>query len=184
VPWKTEIYAAVVPFLLVPLGISLVFVVLIRTIPELVQGIINGTSLATGAGLYATATGFAAGAVAQTVSAGMAARSAGQLASEQLTDAELAGQAPASPAARAGWLGVRSAASLGGAALQNVGDRLSGRVPPHGTRMGQVSGAMDRDREAKIKERTKEASAAVPPSVTPPAGPPKPPSTENKDPTS
>jgi type IV secretion system protein TrbL len=185
-PWTTINAAQLTQswtILLVPLGISLVFVVLIRTIPELVQGIINGTSLATGAGLYATATGFAAGAVAQTVSAGMAARSAGQLASEQLTDAELAGQAPASRAGRAGWLGVRSATNLSGAALQNVGDRLSGRVPPHGTRMGQMSGAIDRDREAKVKARTREDGAAAP-GVTPPAGPPKPPATENKDQTS
>jgi type IV secretion system protein TrbL len=142
-------------FLLVPLGISIVFVVLIRTIPELVQGIINGTSLSTGAGLYATATGVAAGAAAHTVSAGMAATSAGQLASEQLTDAALRGEAPASRAGQFAWLGVRTAANLGGAAAKNVGDRLSGRVPPHGTRIGQMSNAMDQKRKEIEQARTK-----------------------------
>jgi type IV secretion system protein TrbL len=72
-PW-TAIDAAALTrswtFLLVPLGISLVFVVLIRTIPELVQGIVNGTSLSNGIGLYGTVTGFAAGAAAGSVSAG------------------------------------------------------------------------------------------------------------------
>jgi type IV secretion system protein TrbL len=182
-PWTTIDAAALTrswTFLLVPLGISLVFVVLIRTIPELVQGIVNGTSLSNGIGLYGTVTGFAAGAAAGSVSAGMAAASAGRLASEQLTDAELAGRAPASRAGQAGWLGVRSAANLGGAALRNVGDRLSGRVPPHGTRMGQMSGAMERDREARLKARTKALGAAIQPNATPPAGPLKPPANDNE----
>jgi type IV secretion system protein TrbL len=154
-------------FLLVPLGISIVFVVLIRTIPELVQGIINGTSLSTGAGLYATATGFAAGAAAHTVSAGMAASSAGQLASEQLTDAALRGEAPSSRVGQAAWLGVRTTANLGGAAAKNVGDRLSGRVPQHGTRMGQMSAAMDRAREKSVEKRNQNQA---PPPVLPPTG--------------
>jgi type IV secretion system protein TrbL len=154
-------------FLLVPLGISIVFVVLIRTIPELVQGIINGTSLASGAGLYATATSIAAGAAAHTVSAGMATASAGQLASEQLTDAALRGEAPPSRVGQAGWLGARATVNLGTAALKNVGDRLSGRVPPHGTRLGQMSAAMDRAREKSVEKRNQNQT---PPPVLPPTG--------------
>jgi type IV secretion system protein TrbL len=174
-PWTTVDSAQLTQswtFLLVPLGISIVFVVLIRTIPELVQGIINGTSLASGAGLYAAATGFAAGAAANTYSAGMAATSAGQLASEQLTGAALRGEAPVSRAGHLAWLGVRAAANLGDAAVMNVGDRLSGRVPPHGTRMGQMSAAIERTRDAQVKQRIEGAHAAKADPVHP--GPPKP----------
>jgi type IV secretion system protein TrbL len=139
-------------FLLVPLGISMVFIVLIRTIPDLVQGLINGTSLSTGAGLYASATGFAAGAATATVATGMTARSGVKLASEQLKDAELGGRAHASlPIAFAG----RTAANITGAALGNVGARLSGRVPPHGVFAGQMAAEMDRRRDAIRDGRNK-----------------------------
>jgi type IV secretion system protein TrbL len=157
-------------FLLVPLGISMVFIVLIRTIPELVQGLINGTSLATGTGLYASATGFAAGAATATVTAGMAARSGASLASEQLKDADLGGRAHAgNPIAFAG----RTAANIAGAALGNVGARLSGRVPPHGTFTGQMAAEMDRRREAVRYARDKPAQSAdhteTPSSPNPPS---------------
>jgi hypothetical protein len=87
----------------------------------------------------------------------MAARSGASLASEQLKDAELGGRGPAGhPIAFAG----RTAANIAGAALSNVGARLSGRVPPHGTFTGQMAAEMDRRREAVRDARIKPAQTA------------------------
>ena len=60
--------------LFVLLGISIVFVAIIRTIPEMVQSLINGTSLASGAGLYGTGAGVATGAVAGAAGTAMVTR--------------------------------------------------------------------------------------------------------------
>jgi hypothetical protein len=52
-------------------------------------------------------------------------------------------------------------ANLGGSAARTIGDRLSGRVPPHGTRLGQMAGDMDRAREALAKKREADAAGAA-----------------------
>ena len=65
--------------------------------PEMVQGLINGTSLSTGAGLNATATGFAAGAAANIYPPAWR-RQRRELAREQITEPQLRGEAPASRA--------------------------------------------------------------------------------------
>jgi type IV secretion system protein TrbL len=173
-PWTTMLASDLTRSwtgLFVLLGISIVFVSLIRTIPELVQALVNGASLSSGAGLYGTATGIATGAAAGGISAGLAAASAGRLAGEQLRNAELSGAAPTSAAGRAGWLGVRSMANLGGSAARTIGDRLSGRVPPHGTRLGQMAGDMDRAREALAKKREADAAGGAPQPSTPSGSP-------------
>src|SRR5262249_3570780 len=95
--------------------------------------------------------------------AGMAATSAGLLAGEQLRNAELSGRSPAIAAGRAGWLGIRTVANLGGSAARSIGDRLSGRVPPHGTRLGQMSGDMDRTREGLVRKGGGDAQGNTPP---------------------
>jgi type IV secretion system protein TrbL len=146
--------------LFVLLGISLVFVSLIRTIPEMVQALINGTSLASGSGLYGAATGLAAGAAIGAASGGMAVHSAGKLASEQLKEADSGSKGPQSLPGRVAFLARNATGNAVVHAAGTLGDRLSGRSSAHGTRLGQMAGRMDRQREALAEKRAKAAGDA------------------------
>jgi type IV secretion system protein TrbL len=159
-PWTSELasyWTRSWTSLFVLLGVSVVFVCLVRTIPDMVQGLINGTSLASGGGLYGTASGIAAGAVTGSVAGGMALRSAGLLASEQLRSAQTAGTGPDSSSGRAAFLARRTAGNLASAGTANIGDRLSGRVPAQGKPLAQMASKMS-DAEKKLKAEREETT--------------------------
>lgn len=121
--------------LFVIVGSSIVMLALTKIVPEMVQGLINGTSFGGGGAL----TGTAVAAAAVAASAVVATRGAQRLASEQLAGRETP---PAGGAMGRGvWMAGTMARNLGGAVLDNIGQRLGGRAA-HGTRLGQVGLAM------------------------------------------
>jgi type IV secretion system protein TrbL len=121
--------------LFVIIGSSIVLLALTKIIPEMIQGLINGTSFGGGSAMTSTA----AGAVAVGASAAVATRGAGRLASEQLAAQETP---PAGGAMGRGvWMAGAMARNLSEAVLDNIGQRLGGRAA-HGTRLGQSGMAM------------------------------------------
>jgi type IV secretion system protein TrbL len=125
--------------ILVVVGSAIVMVAVVKTVPDMIQGLINGASVGAGGALLAAAAGVWAGsraAASTAVGAGMAGVAAGRLASRQLQDPSLNTGLPGD-----GWLG-RTARNLAGAAARNVGERLSGRAA-FGTRFGQMADDMN-----------------------------------------
>lgn len=101
--------------IMVMIGASLVMVALTKTIPDTVQGIINGVSPGGGGALTAAVAALAgagASAAVGLAGAGAAAGSAGQLASEQIK------------AAGGSTGGIKGAAAMGGQALKNLGGAM------------------------------------------------------------
>ncbi len=153
--------------ILVIVGSTLVLSVLVKTVPEMIQGLINGTAINTNTGL---ATGIAqlAGSV---YALGMVVSSARELAREQITEAQGSGQSGS------GMI-RRSLGNMGGAAVANIGNRLSGRAV-HGSRIGQMAGELDRaardlrsTREQRERAAAKQESSPPPPPPRPPSSPP------------
>lgn len=119
-------------------GAAIVMLVLTKSIPELVQGLISGASLTHGSALTGsagaavkTATAVAGGAVGM----GMAGASASRLASVQM--ASTAAQGLSNPGTRAGLM----ANNLVSAGLEDVGRRLSGQAH-HGAAGARMAGSM------------------------------------------
>jgi type IV secretion system protein TrbL len=140
--------------ILIIVGSTLVLWVLVKTVPDMIQGLINGTALGMNTGLAAAATQLAGSAYAL----GMAVNSARDLAREQTTDHQQANPGQIGPSMTARTLG-----NLGGAAVANIGNRLSGRAV-HGNRIGQVAGQLQSDADGRRSERErreKEALAAA-----------------------
>ena len=114
----------------VVVGAAIVMLALTKIIPDMIQGLINGTSTAgsaligSGAAVYGASAGVATG-IARSA---MMVRSAGRLASEQIADGDLNGNAARSGIGRAAQFTAATARNVGGAAVQNIGDRLSGRA--------------------------------------------------------
>lgn len=133
------------------IGCSLVFVALVKIIPEIIQGIINGVSPGSGSALTSTiksAVSGAIGAAAGAAGAGMAASSAGSLASEQLKSAQASGQGPSSAMGKAAFMAGSMMSNMGSAAKEDIGGRLSGSHHGHGTMGGRMSQSMDNKTES------------------------------------
>ena len=158
-PWaavaanNSTLSTASITSILVLAGVSLIFATITRVIPDMVQALVNGTSLSSGAGLVGTVSNVATGAAGAAVSGGMAVTSGARLAQEQLRAADIAGTGPSTSLGRAARLASSTAANVAGAGIANVGDRLGGRISPNGTRMGQMSTAMDIQRRNLEKKR-------------------------------
>jgi type IV secretion system protein TrbL len=130
------------------IGTTVVLVALTMTIPDMVQGLINGSSLGRGDALNRVVSqGIVAPAVTMATKtvpgAAMALASAGQLAGRQQTAADGEGGAAKSQAWRFAQMAGRTLGNLGRAAAGTAGDRLSGRAA-FGTFGGQMSDRMDR----------------------------------------
>ena len=123
--------------LFVCIGSAIVMLALTKIVPDLVQGLINGTSFGGGGALAGAAAGAVTGTATAAVGGSMAVRGASSLAGAQLGERDLAGTAPRSSMGRAAWLVGASVRNLGSALTQNAGDRLGGRAL-HGTRLGQT----------------------------------------------
>jgi type IV secretion system protein TrbL len=148
--------------ILVIVGSTLVLSVLVKTVPEMIQGLINGTAINTSTGL---ATGIAqlAGSV---YALGMVVGNARELAREQITDAQASGQSGPGMISR-------SLGNMGGAAVANIGNRLSGRAV-HGSRIGQMAGELDRAARDLRSTREQRERAAARQEPSPPPPPPQP----------
>ncbi|GEJ56653.1 P-type conjugative transfer protein TrbL [Anaeromyxobacter diazotrophicus] len=145
-------------------GAAIVFLALVHAIPQLVQSLVAGTSLAGGAGVMLSAgAGVAAGAgavIAGGASMGLAARGAYQLAKEQLASATTAGSAPPAGMGRVGRMAGLMAGNLGRAALADVGNRLGGRPGAHhGNAFGRMGLAMS-DEAKLLENRNKKPAPA------------------------
>jgi type IV secretion system protein TrbL len=136
--------------ILVIVGSTLVLSVLVKTVPDMIQGLINGTALGMSTGLTAAAASLAGSVTAL----GMAVYAARDLAREQITDAQAA-----NPASSGSGMTQRTLGNLATAGVSNIGDRLSGRAV-HGNRFGQIAGELGRQAEHRRGERHKQKKEA------------------------
>jgi type IV secretion system protein TrbL len=121
--------------------------VITRNIPQIIQGLVNGTSFGSGNVLSAAFSAGVTAGVATVAGGGYSAVGAAMLASEQLKTETANGTAPETKLARAAsWTG-NAVKNLGHASVEDVGGRLSGR-PSHGT----MGGRMGRSMHYKAKE--------------------------------
>ena len=160
--------------LLVVVGASVVFLAVTKIIPEIVQGLINGTSLGTNAPLVGMASsalaasaavgagvaGAATGGVGGAVGAGSAVHGAVKLASEQLASSSENGSAPTSKAGRLAALTGNATQNLVKAGIADLGGRLSGRRP-YGTTGGRMGADMRQQASDLAAERTKPKQPAA-----------------------
>ena len=133
--------------LLVSVGSAIVMLALTKIIPDMIQGLINGTQVSGGSALAGVATGAVGvgwGAFKGSVGAGMVAARSSALASEQMQDARMSGSFGPGRV-------VRMAGNTVVAAADTLGMRLSGRIH-YGTWAGQMAEA--------LKERTVDRQAA------------------------
>jgi type IV secretion system protein TrbL len=148
-------------------GSSIVMLALVRIIPDMVQGLINGTSFASGGALTGAAAavgGAAVGVAAGMAGASMAVNAAGKLASAQVAAQTAAGAGPTSQMGRFASLTGNTLKNLGSSAAQDVGKRLSGR-PAHGTIGGRMSESMNmqrREHQADLQKPTPPRDAPTP----------------------
>lgn len=141
------------------IGCSIVFVALVKIIPDLVQGLINGTSMASGGALTSAAAavgGATLGAASSVVGTSMATKSAGSLASEQLKTAQANGTAPQSAMGTAGFLAKSMAQNLGGSASENLGSQF--RQSTFGGKMASNMDSKTKDMASSRKEAQQDAS--------------------------
>ena len=128
---------------------------LVKIVPEMIQALINGASVGSSPLLASAAAivGGTASAGGAAYGAGMVVRSAGRLASEQLADARLNGSAaPPTAFGRGLQFTAATAGNIARAAVENIGDRLSGRAH-FGTRLGQMSEELERKAATRAEER-------------------------------
>jgi hypothetical protein len=146
--------------------------VLLKTVPEMIQGLINGTALGMNTGLAGAAASLAGSATAL----GMAVNAARDLAREQMTDAQAANPASSGPG-----MTQRTLGNIATAAAGNIGDRLSGRAV-HGNRFGQIAGELGRRAEHLRGERHKQEKEAARTSGSPASTPSSSPGTKPDEP--
>ncbi|MBI4723826.1 MAG: P-type conjugative transfer protein TrbL [Rhodomicrobium sp.] len=140
--------------LIICVGSAIVMLALTKIIPDMIQGLINGTSIGGGGALIGAAAG-AAGAAWGTAKgaggAGMAAYRSSKLASEQMQDAKASGGGGPGRA-------LRMAGNLIQAGLDTIGGRLSGRVK-FGTFGGQMADALkERAADRQVNRAARQAS--------------------------
>jgi hypothetical protein len=145
--------------ILVIVGSTLVLSVLVKTVPEMIQGLINGTAINTNTGLAAGIAQLAGSVYAL----GMVVGNARELAREQITESQASGQSGPG-------IMRRSLGNIGGAAVANIGNRLSGRAV-HGSRIGQMAGELDRQARDLRNTREQRERAEARQANTPPHSP-------------
>lgn len=147
------------------IGCAIILLALTKMIPDIVQGIINGTSIAQGGALTSAMAAVGGGAIGAAIATGgqsAAISSSFKLASEQLKSPSTNGDAANSSqgGGKAGSMlglitqaGKNYASGLAG----DIGGRLTGQVSKHersGTSLGgRISNSMDAKRESLASER-------------------------------
>jgi type IV secretion system protein TrbL len=156
--------------ILTMIGASLVMVALVKTIPDAVQGIINGASPGGGGALPAAAAAFGgamAGGAAAALGGGAAVSGASKLASEQLKGA--GGDSGSSPMSGFGKAGAHMGAmakNLAGAAKDDVGARLGGQAQ-RGTMGGRMGQSMAQQAKSLSADRAKPMAPVMAPMSAP-----------------
>lgn len=143
--WEASFHDVTAASLCILVGCSIVLLALVKVIPETMQRIVNGSSMASGSALSgaAAAVGGAAGAVAAGIAGGgPMAGNAYRLAAAQLDQRDEQGSAPQSRIGRAAALTGYTAKNLAGAHVADVGRRLSGNP---GGRYGSPTWRMSAD---------------------------------------
>jgi type IV secretion system protein TrbL len=140
-------------------GCSIVMLALVKVLPETMQHIINGSSMASGSALVGAAA--AVGGATAAFGAGLAgsgavAGNAFRLAAAQMNAKDDAGTAPASPIGRAAALTGYTAKNMLAAPLADVGRRLSGQPGGrHGIATWRMSADLGNRRRLLEEDRTK-----------------------------
>lgn len=132
------------------IGCSVVLLALTKIVPDMLQGVINGSSIGSGAALTSALRAVAAataGAAAGAAGASMATKGAGALASEQLKTAQATGTGPSSAMGKAGFMAGNMAMNMSSALKSDLGSRLSGSTT--GGRM--ASSMMNKANELRSK---------------------------------
>ena len=129
------------------IGCSVILLALTKVIPEIVQGIINGTSIASGGALtsaVAAVSGAAAGAAVATAGQSSAVSSSFKLASEQLKSSNADGGSPTVGGQRGSMLGLISQAgkNYAGGLASDLGGRLTGQTSSKQTTGTSLGGRM------------------------------------------
>jgi type IV secretion system protein TrbL len=150
-------------------GCSIVMLALVKVLPETMQRIVNGSSMASGSALVGAAAavgGATAVFGAGLVGGGAAARNAYHLASAQINAKDDTGGAPVSRIGRAASLTGYTAKNMLAAPLADVGRRLSGQPGArHGIATWRMSADLGNRRRLLEEDRNK----------------PKPPSTDGNN---
>lgn len=134
--------------ILLVIGSSVVFLALVRSVPDLVQGIINGSSVGTGGALTSATSavgGAAMGAIATVGGQGAAAASSFKLASEQLRSSSADSSGSSTQGGRGGsTLGMigQVAKNYGGELAKDLGGRLTGQASSQSRAGTSVGGRM------------------------------------------
>jgi type IV secretion system protein TrbL len=140
-------------------GYSIVMLALVKVLPETMQSIINGSSMASGSALIgaAAAVGGATAAFgAGLVGGGAVARNAYRLASAQIDAKDDAGSVPVSRIGRAAALTGHTAKNMLAAPLADVGRRLSGQPGArHGIATWRMSADLGNRRRLLVEDRNK-----------------------------
>jgi type IV secretion system protein TrbL len=145
-------------------GCSIVMLALVKVLPETMQRIVNGASMAHGSALVgaATAVAGAAGAVGLGLAGGGAmAGNAFRLAAAQLGAKDDAGTSPASRIGRAAALTGYTAKNMVAAPMADIGRRLSGQLTArHGIPTWRMAAALDNRRRLIEEDRNKPTTPA------------------------
>lgn len=144
------------------IGASIVMLALTFSIPNIIQGMINGSSMGSFNPVTAAAGAVAGGAVgagALLAGGGMAMSGAAKLASEQLKAADAAGTGPTTGLGRAGALAAGTMSNLAKGGLNDVGQRLAGRVRA-GNAPASIGQSLHDSAEKMQKERMRPAAPA------------------------
>lgn len=145
-------------------GCSIVMLALVKVLPETMQRIVNGASMAHGSALVgaATAVAGAAGAVGLGLAGGGAmAGNAFRLAAAQLGAKDDAGTSPASRIGRAAALTGYTAKNMVAAPMADIGRRLSGQLTArHGIPTWRMAAALDNHRRLIEEDRNKPTTPA------------------------
>jgi type IV secretion system protein TrbL len=168
--WVTQFDTLTSTNLLVVLGASIVLLVITKTVPETIQRMISGVSLAHGGALIGAGAGVAAGVagvglgaaalVTSVAGAGATVVGAGRLASAQMASKVAAGSAPSSRTRRAVSMVGDTIRNYGSANMTDIGRRLSGS----GTSQGMSTWRQAADLNNRRRMLNEENDRPAPPS--------------------
>jgi type IV secretion system protein TrbL len=154
-------------------GSAVVMLALTKSVPDMVQALINGTSVGSGSAITGAAVAVGAatlGTAAVAVGAGAAVGGAARLASVQAA----ASADPPLSMVRAARLTGSTMKNLGGAAVEDIGRRLGGRAH-HGTMGGRMADSLFQQARTASADLNKPSQPSPPPSPSQTPQPPQPP---------
>ncbi len=147
---------ATVSEIFVMVGAAIILLTITKTVPDMVQGLVNGASFNTHGGLIGAASSGAGGFAGAAVGVGAAMHGASTLASEQLGSATASGTGPKSKFGRIASHTGATMKNLGSAAVGDIGARLGGRAF-HGNMPGRMADSLYSKSSIMAADRRKPA---------------------------